>query len=81
AAPRAAKVRRAGRRRGGSGPRAGSLPARILDWAGGRKRTFTTNDVSRKFKLSRAHASMLLSRLSSGSFPIKRESRGVYAGK
>ncbi len=70
------------RGRGGSGgndePRAGSLPARLIDWAKTRKKAFGTRDVSRRFKLSRAHASMLLSRLANGPYPIHRERRGVY---
>jgi hypothetical protein len=73
-----------GRGRGGGGggaeqPREGSLPARLIDWAKTRKKTFGTKDVTRKFKLSRAHASMLLSRLANGPYPIQRERRGVYS--
>jgi len=64
---------------GSSEPRAGSLPARLIEWAGTRKKPFGTPDVSKRFKLSRAHASMLLSRLANGSFPIRRERRGVYS--
>ena len=60
-------------------PRAGSLPARVIDWAQTRKKTFGTMDITRKFKLSRAHASMLLSRLANGPYPIQRAKRGVYA--
>lgn len=73
-----------GRGRGGGGgggaeqPREGSLPARLIDWAKTRKKPFGTKDVTRKFKLSRAHASMLLSRLANGPYPINRERRGVY---
>jgi hypothetical protein len=70
-----------GRGRGGSGmeePREGSLPARLIDWAKGRDKTFGTKDVTRRFKLSRAHASMLLSRLANGPYPIHRERRGIY---
>ena len=59
-------------------PRAGSLPARVIDWAGKRKKPFGTNDITKRFKLSRAHASMLLSRLANGPYPIEREKRGVY---
>lgn len=60
-------------------PRDGSLPARVLGWAKGRKRPFATADIERKFNLSRAHASMLLSRLASGPHAIRREKRGLYA--
>ncbi|MGQ0613890.1 MAG: hypothetical protein ACT4PV_09160 [Planctomycetaceae bacterium] len=71
---------RTARAKGDGAPRAGSLPARVIAWAGKRSRPFGTNDVSRKFKLSRAHASMILSRLATGPFPIKREKRGLYIG-
>ena len=66
-------------RRRARSPRAGSLPARILDWAAKRKRPFHTLDVERRFKVSRAHASMLLSRLASSPLPVKRVDRGEYA--
>jgi hypothetical protein len=59
-------------------PRPGSLPAKVLAWAEKRKRPFRSADVERRFKLSRAHATMLLSRLARGPHPIKRERRGVY---
>jgi hypothetical protein len=64
---------------GSDQPREGSLPARVLDWAKTRGRPFGTADVTKKFKLSRAHASMLLSRLASGPYAIRREKRGLYA--
>ncbi len=70
-----------GRGGGGNEPRAGSLPAKLIDWAEARKTTFGTRDVSRRFKLSRAHASMLLSRLANGPYPIHRLKRGVYTFK
>ncbi len=75
---RKARGARGGRPKADGAPRAGSLPARVIDWAGKRSRPFGTNDVSKKFKLSRAHASMILSRLATGPFPIKREKRGLY---
>jgi hypothetical protein len=59
-------------------PKTGSLPARILAWAETKKRPFKTIDVERRFKVSRAHASMLLARLANGPYPIARERRGVY---
>jgi hypothetical protein len=62
-----------------TGPRIGSLPAKVLAWAEKRKRPFRTADVERRFKLTRAHASMLLSSLARGPHPIARERRGVYA--
>ena len=61
-----------------AGPRPGSLPASVLAWAEKRKRPFRTADVERRFKLTRAHASMLLSSLARGPQPIERERRGVY---
>ena len=70
-------VRRGGRQ-GMEEPRAGSLPARVIDWAQTRKKSFGTMDITKKFKLSRAHASMLLSRLANGPYPIARAKRGVY---
>jgi hypothetical protein len=65
-------------RGGGDEPREGSLPARVLGWAKGRNKPFGTADITKKFKLSRAHASMLLSRLASGPYAIRREKRGLY---
>ena len=59
-------------------PRAGSLPARTIEWARSRGRSFGTHDIERKLKVSRAHASMLLSRLASGPFPVTRVRRGEY---
>ena len=76
---RGAAKRRPGRPRSESDePRAGSLPARVIEWASKRKKAFGTNDITKRFKLSRAHASMLLSRLANGPYPIHREKRGVY---
>ncbi len=62
----------------GAAPREGSLPARILTWAEKRKRPFGTSDVAKRFKLSRAHASMTLSKLANGPYPVRRVRRGVY---
>jgi len=59
-------------------PRPGSLPARVIDWSQGPGKTFGTQEIVKKFKLSRAHASMLLSRLANGPYPIERVRRGVY---
>ncbi len=63
---------------GADEPKAGTLPARVLGWAKGRGKPFGTADITGKFKLTRAHASMLLSRLASGPHAIKREKRGLY---
>lgn len=57
-----------------------ALPARIIKWAA-RRKDFEIDDVEREFKLSRAHTSMLLSRLASGRYPIVRLARGRYAHK
>lgn len=54
------------------------LNDRAIKWAAKRKTNFGTKDVVHKFKVSRAHASMLLSRLAAGPYPIKRVRRGVY---
>ena len=59
-------------------PREGSLPARLIDWAKGRGKPFGTKEIVKRFRLSRAHASMLLSRLANGPYPIDRQRRGVY---
>lgn len=73
---------RGGARRLGAGemeePRPGSLPARVIEWSQTRGKTFGTQDIVKRFKLSRAHASMLLSRLANGPYPIDRARRGVY---
>lgn len=76
AAPRRAGGATAGR---ADEPREGSLPARVLGWAKGRGKAFGTADITKTFKLSRAHASMLLSRLASGPLAIRREKRGLYS--
>ena len=72
-------ARAGGSRAGDDEPRAGSLPARLIDWAKTRKKTFGTKDVTKRFKVSRAHASMLLSRLANGPYPIPRQRRGLYS--
>ena len=59
-------------------PREGSLPARILDWGEKRGKPFSTADLVRRFKVSRAHASMLLTKLANGPYPIVRRQRGIY---
>ena len=59
-------------------PREGSLPDRLLKWAAKRPKPFGNREIQRQFKLSRAHASMLLSRLATGPYPLERVRRGVY---
>jgi hypothetical protein len=77
----AAPAKRGGRGGGGksvSGDyRAGSLPARLVKWAGGRKRPFGVQDVMKTLKVKRAHASMVLTRVM-GSGHLKRLGRGAY---
>jgi len=60
-------------------PREGSLPARILEWAEKRPKPFSTADLVKRFKVSRAHASMLLTKLANGPYPIVRKQRGIYS--
>ena len=64
---------------GNKQPREGSLPARLLTWAEKRAKTFRVDHVVSRFKLTRAHASMVLSKLANGSYAIQRPRRGVYA--
>ena len=61
-------------------PKIDSLPARVIKWAA-RRKSFTTAQVEETFEVSRAHASMIVSRLASGNFPIVRIGRGVYCHK
>ncbi len=63
---------------GATQPREGSLPARVLAWAEKRKRPFGCLEVEKRFKLSRAHASMTLSKLANGPYAVSRVRRGVY---
>jgi hypothetical protein len=67
-----------GKRAKGKAPREGSLPARVLEWAAARGKPFGNTDVEKRFKLSRAHASMVTSTLANGPYPIRRKERGVY---
>ncbi len=63
---------------GAAGPyRPGSLPARVLEWSQTRKRPFGTEAVLKKFKMKRAHASMILSKLSKEGH-LDRPARGKY---
>jgi len=63
---------------GNKQPREGSLPARVLVWAEKRGKTFHVDHIMSRFKLTRAHASMVLSKLANGPYAIQRPSRGVY---
>ena len=64
---------------GAKQPREGSLPERVLVWAEKRAKTFRVDHVMSRFKLTRAHAAMVLSKLANGPYAIHRPSRGVYA--
>ena len=78
---RMATPARRGEQHGGGGdaqPRPGTLAGRLIDWASGLGRSFQTADVGKHFKLTRAHASMLMSKLAGGAHPIRRVGRGVY---
>jgi hypothetical protein len=86
-APRAApaKAQRKGTRRakaadGPGGFREGSLPAKLLAWAGGRKRPFGVPDVMKALKVKRPHASMVLTRVL-GLGGVRRVERGEYLAK
>jgi len=68
-----------GRQAKAAAPRAGSLPARILEWAEARgDKPFRAADIMRRFKVGRAHAAMLLTRLAAGPLPVQRLGRGIY---
>jgi hypothetical protein len=58
--------------------RAGSLPARLVSWAKGRKKPFGVEDLTRKFKIKRGHASMLLSYVVKYG-AVERVGRGAYS--
>lgn len=61
-----------------AGPfRAGSLPARLVAWAGGRKRPFGVPDLVKKFRIKRGHASMLIAYVAKAG-AVKRVGRGAY---
>jgi len=64
---------------GKAGPyRQGSLPAKLMAWAGGRKKPFTVPEVMKAMKIKRGHASMLVAYVRKGG-AVKRVGRGEYA--
>ncbi|HEX5032431.1 MAG TPA: hypothetical protein VFX78_13355 [Candidatus Eisenbacteria bacterium] len=74
----ASRAASAGKANGSSGPyREGSLPAKLLTWAKGRK-AFGVPDVMKAMKIKRGHASMLLAYVGK-SGAVKRVGRGEYA--
>lgn len=81
ATSRAASAGKAKAANGKAGPyRAGSLPAKLMAWAGGRKKPFGVPDLMKKFGIKRGHASMLLAYVGKGG-AVKRVGRGAYAAK
>jgi len=68
----------AGKAAGGGGYRSGSLPERLVKWAGARKKPFGVQEVMKALKVKRAHASMVLTRVMA-SGDLKRVGRGAYA--
>jgi len=79
AASRAAPAGKSEAANGQAGPyRAGSLPAKLLAWAGGRKKPFGVPDLMKKFGIKRGHASMLVAYVRKGG-AVKRIGRGEYA--
>jgi len=58
--------------------RAGSLPAKLVAWAAGRKRPFGVPDVMKALKIKRSHASMLLTAVMRKG-GVKRVGRGEYS--
>jgi hypothetical protein len=58
--------------------REGTLPAKLMAWAGGRKKPFTVPEVMKAMKIKRGHASMLLTAVMRRG-GVKRVGRGEYA--
>ena len=58
--------------------RAGSLPDKLYNWAENRGKEFGTGDVVKALGVTRAHASMILNKVSNDPGRIKRVARGVY---
>jgi len=61
-----------------AGYRAGSLPARLLSWAKGRKKPYGVPDVMKAMRIRRSHASMLLTYVRKRG-DVRRVGRGEYA--
>jgi hypothetical protein len=57
--------------------REGSLPAKLMQWAKGRKSAFGVPDVMKKLRIKRGHASMLIAYVTRGG-AVKRVGRGSY---
>jgi hypothetical protein len=62
---------------GKNGFREGSLPAKLLGWAKGRKGPFSVPEVMKHLKIKRGHASMLIA-YASRAGAVKRVGRGAY---
>lgn len=61
---------------GKAGFREGSLPAKLMKWAKGKKE-FSVPQVMRQLKIKRGHASMLIA-YASRAGAVKRIGRGAY---
>jgi hypothetical protein len=82
-APRATSAR-AARSSAGAAPkgpagfRAGSLPAKLMGWAGGLKKPFGVPELMKKFRIKRGHASMLVAYVVKAG-AVRRVGRGAYS--
>ena len=63
---------------GEGGFREGSLPAKLMSWAGGLKKPFGVPELMKKFKIKRGHASMLVAYVVKAG-AVRRVGRGSYA--
>jgi hypothetical protein len=59
------------------GFREGSLPAKLMNWAKGRKQPFRVPEVMKHLRIKRGHASMLIA-YASRAGAVKRVGRGAY---
>jgi hypothetical protein len=66
-----------GARSGAGGFREGSLPAKLMGWAGSLKKPFGVPDIMKKFKIKRGHASMLVAYVVKAG-AVDRVGRGQY---
>jgi hypothetical protein len=75
---RSARAGKAPRAAPEGGFRSGSLPGKLVQWAQGRKKPFGVRDVMKALKVKRAHASMVLTRVTAAG-GLQRVGRGEYA--
>lgn len=64
--------------KGPAGFRAGSLPAKLMGWAGGLKKPFGVPELMKKFRIKRGHASMLVAYVVKAG-AVRRVGRGAYS--